>query len=123
MELGMDKLIVNGETYIKEGANTPIKRPDGLTYCIVRTFSAGVFAGYYDVNNLSKIGKVYDARRLWYWEGAASLSQLAVSGTSKPSKCKFPVAVPEILLTEIIEVLPVSTLAKKTIDEVAVWTA
>lgn len=52
-------------------------------YVIVRTYSAGVFAG----NLKSRNGKevvLTNARRLWYWAGAASLSQLAVNGTSKP---------------------------------------
>lgn len=65
---------------------------------IVHTYSAGVFAGTLE----SKIGKeviLSDARRLWYWAGAASLSQLAVDGVSKPNKCKFPV-VSRIELTE-----------------------
>jgi len=89
-------------------------------YCIVRTYSAGVFGG----NVVSKEGKeveLRNARRLWYWEGAASLSQLAVDGTSKPEKCKFPVAVPRIYLTEVIEIIPCTGKAELSIREVAVW--
>ena len=91
-----------------------------LPYSIVRTYSAGVFAG-----NLTKRkgqeGVVKNARRIWYWDGAASLSQLAVDGTSKPENCKFPCEVPEILLTQIIEVLPCSAKAEKSIKSVPVW--
>lgn len=89
-------------------------------YVIVRTYSAGVFAGHLK----SRDGKevvLTDARRLWYWAGAASLSQLAVSGTSKPSECKFPIAVPSVTLTEAIEILDVTPKAKASIEGVSIW--
>ena len=89
-------------------------------YVIVRTYSAGVFAGTLE----SKKGQevvLRDARRLWYWSGAASLSQLAVSGTSKPEQCKFPVSVPRVELLQAIEILDVTPEAKKSIKEVPVW--
>jgi uncharacterized protein DUF6948 len=91
-------------------------------YVIVRTYSAGVFAG----NLESRAGKevvLTDARRLWYWAGAASLSQLAVDGTSKPRDCKFPVAVPRVELTEAIEILAVTEKAEASIKGVPLWQA
>jgi hypothetical protein len=87
---------------------------------IVRTYTAGVFAGLLK----SRKGKevvLTDARRLWYWSGAASLSQLSVDGTSNPSACKFPTAVPEVILTEVIEILPLSEKARASIDSVKPW--
>jgi hypothetical protein len=92
---------------------------------IVRTYSAGVFA-VSGIDNRSKNGKrgtLRNARRLWYWAGAASLSELAQRGTSNPSGCKFPIAVDGIEVSEIIEVLPVSEQAEKSINSVPVWTA
>jgi hypothetical protein len=89
-------------------------------YVIVRTYSAGAFAG----NLKSRDGRevmLTDARRLWYWAGAASLSQLAVTGTSKPDECKFPVAVPLVTLTEAIEILDVTPEAEKSIKDVPEW--
>ena len=89
-------------------------------YVIVRTTSAGVHAGILK----SKDGKeavLTDARRLWYWDGAASLSQLAVDGISKPENCKFPCEVSEILLTEAIEIIPVTDKARASIASVKVW--
>jgi hypothetical protein len=89
-------------------------------YVIVRTYSAGVFAGIL----ISRDGKevmLAQARRLWHWTGAASLSQLAQSGTSKPLDCKFPEPVDSILLTEAIEILSVSKHAREIIEEVPVW--
>lgn len=91
-------------------------------YVIVRTFSAGVFAG----NLVSRNGKeveLADARRLYYWAGAASLSQLTMTGTSRPKDCKFPTAVKKVVLTEAIEILDVEPAAEKSIKEVPEWRA
>lgn len=91
-------------------------------YVIVRTYSAGVFAGTLAERDGKEV-KLTDARRLWYWDGAASLSELAVLGTSKPQSCKFPVAVSEVILTEAIEILAVTEPARQSITEVPVWKA
>lgn len=91
-------------------------------YCIVRTYSAGVFAGTLK----SREGKevvMTDARRIWYWDGAASLSQLAMSGTSKPQNCKFPEPVNEVCLTEAIEIIPCSEQAIESIKDVKIWSS
>jgi len=96
------------------------KKYKGMPYCIVRTYSAGVFAGYVEKRE-GKEAVVRNARRIWYWEGAASLSQLAVDGTSKPTKCKFPCEVPKVELTEVIEVIECTQKAKESINSVAVW--
>jgi hypothetical protein len=89
-------------------------------YCMVRTYSAGVFAGVVETLN-GEEATLKDARRIWYWSGAASLSQLAVDGTSDPSNCKFPVAVPEVYLSKVIEVIPISDKARQSIASVPVW--
>jgi hypothetical protein len=91
-------------------------------YVICRTYSAGVHAGILVKRN-GKEGILRDARRIWYWEGAASLSEMAVRGVSKPEKCKFPCEVMEIELTGIIEIIPCTSTAQKSIKDVPVWTA
>ena len=92
------------------------------TYVIVRTYSAGVFAGTL-ASRKGKEVELTNARRVWYWDGAASLSQLATTGTSKPQNCKFPAPVGRILILEAIEIIPVTPAAKKIIAEVKPWTA
>ena len=89
-------------------------------YVIVRTYSAGVFAGTLESRKGKEV-ELTQARRIWYWAGAASLSQLAVDGTSQPNNCKFPVEVPRITLTEAIEIIPVTPKAKSSIAAVKVW--
>jgi hypothetical protein len=88
--------------------------------CMVRTYSAGVFAG--KVKSLDgKQAVLTDARRIWYWCGAASLSQLATDGTADPKNCKFPTPVAEVLLTEVIEVILMTPKAIESIARVPVW--
>ena len=89
-------------------------------YVIVRTYSAGVFAGNLESRKGQEV-VLTDARRIWYWAGAASLSELAVFGTSKPNECKFPVAVPRVELLQAIEILDVTPKAKASIQSVPVW--
>ena len=89
-------------------------------YCMVRTTSAGVFAGTLKSRD-GKEAVLTNARRIWYWKGAASLSQLATSGTSAPKQCKFPEAVSEVLLTEVIEIIPITDVAAATIAKVPTW--
>lgn len=89
-------------------------------YCIVRTYSAGVFAGILKSRD-GKESILTDARRIWYWSGAASLSQLATDGTSDPDNCKFPCAVSEVLLIETIEIIPCTEKAEKSIRGVKIW--
>lgn len=117
----MTEITINGEVYVKKSEiSENAEKRDGMDYCIVRTYAAGVFAGYVESRN-GKECVIRDARRIWYWEGAASLSQLAMDGTSKPDKCKFPVAVDRVLVTEAIEFDYCTEKAKKSIEEVPVW--
>ena len=89
-------------------------------YCMVRTYSAGVFAGTVKSRH-GKEAVLTDARRIWYWKGAASLSQLATTGTKDPTNCKFPAPVEEVLLTEVIEIIPITEQAALSIKSVPVW--
>ena len=62
-----------------------------------------------------------NARRIWYWDGAASLSQLAKDGTSRPSNCKFTVFVDSITILDAIEIIPCTNKAIISIEEVREW--
>ena len=89
-------------------------------YVIVRTYSAGVFAG----TMVSREGQevhLTEARRLWYWRGAMSLSELAVQGTREPFLCKFAVPV-DVTVTQAIEILTVTDAARVIIESVPTWT-
>ena len=90
-------------------------------YVIVRGDRSGVFAGTL-VSRKSREVELTGARRIWYWSGAASISELAQRGTSRPQDCKFPAPVSRILILDAIEVIPVLPVAKKSIESVEIWT-
>ena len=87
---------------------------------IVRADKAGVFFG-----NIESIEGdmvvMTNARRIWYWDGAASLSELAMHGTSNPRGCKFPCAADRIKIFGVIEIIDVTEKAAASIDEVPEW--
>lgn len=115
-----NEITINGKQYILKSDRLPAQELDGLKYCIVRTYSAGVFAGYLQKRK-GKEGTVLRARRLWRWSGAASLSQLAVDGVANPNDCKFPCEVESVDLTEIIEVIPCTQKALESINSTPIW--
>ena len=111
----MEKITLNGVDYVPADSVKAIAEPvDGMRFCIIRTYSAGVHAGYVKSRNGKEITLV-NARRLWKWAGAFTLSEMAVNGVSKPSECKFATEVPEIILTEAIEIIPCTEKAKEII--------
>lgn len=89
-------------------------------YCVVRADRSGVFAGnVYERNDTEIVIK--NCRRLWYWDGANSISDLAKKGTKRPNNCKFTVAIDEMEVLGVIEIIPCSEEAEKSIKEVKVW--
>ena len=62
-----------------------------------------------------------NAHRIWYWDGAASLSQLAKDGTAIPNECKFTVTVESITILDAIEIIPCTDKAIKSIEGVKEW--
>lgn len=113
-------IIIDGVEYVPSSSLQKAQDLDGLEYVIIRTYSAGVFAGYLKERRKDEVDLI-NARRLWYWDGASSLSQLAVDGVSKPRNCKFPVEVESITLLGVIEVIPCTEKARISIKEVAIW--
>ena len=90
---------------------------------VIRTYSAGVFAGeLVSFDEATSVAKLNRSRRLWYWDGAASLSQLAMEGVSKPQNCKFPLKIEgEHTVCGVIEIIPMTEKAVKSIEGVPVW--
>lgn len=91
-----------------------------MKYVIVRTNSAGVFAGELESRTGQEV-VLRNARRLWFWAGAASLSQLAMEGLKRPLECKFPTPVDRVELLEAIEILDTTEEAKLSIGSVPIW--
>ena len=89
-------------------------------YYIVRGDRSGVFFGNIKERNGREV-TLENVRRLWYWAGASSISQLAKEGTKCPRNCKFTVTVDEILVLDAIEIDKCSAKAVKSIKEVSEW--
>jgi hypothetical protein len=89
-------------------------------YVIVRGDRSGVFAGVL-VNLSGQQVELKDCRRLWYWEGAASLSQIAKEGVRSPSECKFTVTVDQIIILDAIEIIPTTEAAEINVKAVLEW--
>ena len=87
---------------------------------IIRGDRSGVEFGELVEQNGSVV-TLKNARRLWYWAGAASLSQLAMDGTKKPQNCKFTVTVSSITILDAVEIIPCTDKAIESIGEVAGW--
>jgi hypothetical protein len=120
MKSKVNEVEINGVKYVPKDSRIAPEVTD--EYVIVRTYSAGVFAGEI-VEKEGKQVTMKNARRLWYWDGAASLSQLAMEGTKKPGNCKFPREVAKITLTEVIEIIPCTQQAINSIKAVKIWEA
>ena len=89
------------------------------TITLVRTYSAGVHFGTV-IEHTGKNVTLINARRLWKWAGACSLSQIAVDGVDlKNSKISVPV--PKIALTEAIELITMTEKAAKQMMEAPSW--
>ena len=87
---------------------------------IVRGDRSGIFFGTLTAKEGKEV-TLTNCRRLWYWDGAASISQLAVNGTTRPNNCKFTVTVEEILITDVIEIIPCTNEAIASIEGVSEW--
>lgn len=81
------------------------------SFVLLRTYSAGVHFGEFESKTLVAGGTyevhLKNARRLWSWSGALSLSEVSNKGViikdSKISDC-----IDEIYLPGVIEIIPVS---------------
>ncbi len=112
-----ESIMIDNQKYVRADS---ISKEVEKDYVIVRTYTAGVHAGEL-VERKGKEVFLKNSRRLWYWDGAASLSQLAMEGVSKPENCKFPCEVTEIYLTEAVEVIPCTQKAMESIKGVKIW--
>lgn len=89
-------------------------------YYIVRGNRSGLFAGNIAERNGQEV-KLINVRRLWYWEGACSISEIALRGVQRPENCKFTVELEEMTITDAIEIIPATKEAETNIKEVTVW--
>ena len=116
-------LKINNVEYVRKDDITTLEPAmDGMRYCVIRTYSAGVHIGYvakFGSDNNPQYVRLLKSRRLHYWDGAASLSQVAMEGVNSSSR--IAMELPEIELTDVIEVIPCSEESAKFFLNAKAW--
>lgn len=90
--------------------------------CIVRCYGAGVFFGEVkevtsDANGLNV--RLANARKVWYWDGAAAVEQLSQDGCNDRSE--ITVAVPELVVANACQIIPCSDKAVRNLEAKKEW--
>ena len=91
---------------------------------LIRADRAGVFYG--TLREIESLGDKYqvelaNCRRIWFWSGAASLTQMAMEGVKNPASCKFTMWQKSIVVNGVIEVHECTKEANESIENVNVW--
>lgn len=100
------------------------KRTD-QPYVITRGYRSGVHAGHLVARNDQGMIVLRDARRIWSWSGAASLSELAVYGAKNRAQCRFGARVlrQELARDDIAEIIHCQSEGQRMIEEQPEWRA
>ena len=119
-----NEINVNGVTYIKKGSAVKMAAKKNKPIVLIRSYAAGVHFGYLEKEEFTASGKVVvlsDTRRIHYWDGAASLSQLALEGVKAPENCRITVSLPSNEIVNVIETIPMTDEAAKNLTEIEPW--
>lgn len=125
MEQKINEIEINGIKYIpKDHANIQVIDTNGLKAVLVRSYAAGVHYGYLKskVSELNGVNVVLvNTRRIWYWNGANSISQIALEGVKNPDECKISVIIPENEIINCVEIIPLTEKALESLNKVPIW--
>lgn len=110
----MESVTINGIRYFPEQA------VDQKPWVVVRSRDAGVFLGRLVKEENGRV-ELENSRRIYYWDGAATLSQLAMEGVKKVSNCKFPQELPNHIVLGVCEIIMATEEAVKSVRGVPEW--
>ena len=119
----VDELTIDGTVYVpKESISKLAEETEGMKYCVVRTYSAGVHIGYVKEfgDKHPQHAKLINSRRLHYWKNACSLSQVAIDGVDEENS-RIAITLPELELTDVIEVITCSEKAMNFFKTAKEW--
>lgn len=118
----VDELTIEGVVYVpKESVKLPHINTEGMPYVLVRTYSAGVHAGYMN-NREGKEVSLIEGRRIWKWKGASACSQLAKEGIREENYSNSKIELPSnYVLTEAIEIHEMNNDSSITIINAPEW--
>lgn len=120
-----ESIMIDDVKYVKaDCVKEQVESVDGMECCIIRSYGAGVFAGYVksktaEANGVNVV--LVNSRRIWYWSGACSLSQIAVEGSKNINDCKIAMVVPYQFIANVIEIIPMSKESFKNIMGAEIW--
>lgn len=120
-----ETIMIDDQKYVRADTVKQLEEKlDGMERCIIRSYGAGVFFGYVkerksELNGVNVI--LRHAKRIHYWDGACSLTQLAIDGTVAPKNCRITDAIDEQFIANVIEIIPLTKKASKNLDEVKIW--
>lgn len=91
-------------------------------YHIIRCYEAGVFFAQIKAHDkANRIITLQNARKIFYWEGAAAVEQIAMEGVKNRAASKFTMVVPEMDVANPIQIIPCTREAVECINLVNVW--
>ena len=127
-KLEKNEMEINGKIYVeKDSIKLPTKMATEykkLPFVIIRSYAAGVHFGYLKSEKFTTSGKVVflvKTRRVWYWDGAASISQMAIDGVNKPENCKIAMELESNEIVNVIETIPCTEKAMLNLQNLAIW--
>ena len=88
--------------------------------CMFRTYSAGVHFGEL-AKKEDQSCLIKKCRRVWKWDGACSLSQLAKEGSKKKEGCKIAVELEQQIIEQVIEIIPMTKEAINNLYGIEAW--
>lgn len=118
-------ITIDDVKYVRaDSVNQNAEPLEGMPFVLIRSDRSGVHFGYLRSKVVAgdkwNVDMVH-CRRVYYWSGAATLSQLALEGTKKPDECKFPAPVPTMEVAGVIEIIPITASAAANLKGVKVW--
>ncbi len=91
-------------------------------YVIVRADKAGVFFGQLIKKENNEV-TLSNCRKLFYWDGACAVEQIALDGIQESAKsnCKFTVTVENVVINNYIQIIPCSEKSIESIKSILPW--
>lgn len=94
---------------------------DGKPFVVIRSYGAGVFAGYLaERDDANQMVKLNGCIRLWRWTGA-TISQVSLDGIAGTRKNKFSLPTDGHVILQVIEILKCTEKARIAIQGVKPW--
>lgn len=116
-----DGIEINGQTYVLRGKTTHALDDASRPFVIIRSYGAGVFAGYLAArNDTTRVVKLDGCIRLHAWTGC-SLSQVARDGIAGTGTNRFSIPRDGHEIFEVLEIIPCSEHACAAIQGVPTW--